>query len=79
MDTQYDLKTQLESITAERNHLHAELTDLKLQQLRQDVDDHERRIRPLEAGQIKANIIYGLFGGNTLLSFIALVKIFSNS
>ncbi len=41
--------------------------------------DFENRIRPLEAGQIKANTIYGLFAGNSLLSIIALVKIFSGT
>jgi len=74
-----DLEKELEQVKAERNKYHAELTDLKLAQLSKDIADHEARIRPLEAGQVKANTIYTLFAGNSLLSIIALVKIFSST
>lgn len=72
-----ELEKELADVKAERNKYHAELTDLRLKILEGGFQDHENRIRPLEAGQIKANTIYGLFAGNSLLSIIALVKIFA--
>lgn len=75
-DETEELREKLKVVTAERNKYHSELTDLKIHQLRIDVDDHEVRIRPLESGQVKANTIYALFAGNGLLSLIALFKIF---
>lgn len=72
-----ELKHQLAEITTERDKLHAELVDARLKSLEDTRIDHENRIRPLEAGQIKANTIYALFAGNGLLSIVALVKIFN--
>lgn len=74
-----ELEQELQATKLERNKLHAELVDLRLSNLETARQDFENRIRPLEAGQIKANTIYGLFAGNSLLSIIALVKIFSGT
>ena len=71
-----DLEGQLTAVTAERNRYHAELVDIRLKNLEDILKDHERRIRPLEDGQVKANTIYALFAGNGILSLIALFKIF---
>lgn len=73
-----DLETQIAAVTAERNRYHAELVDLRLTNLEKGHADHEERLRPVEAGQIKANTIYALFAGNGILSLIALFKIFVN-
>lgn len=75
--TREELEEELAQTRAERNRYHAQLTDFRLQALETTTKDHETRIRPLEDGQIKANVIYSLFAGNSLLSIIALVKIFS--
>ena len=72
------LETELEEVRAERNKYHAQLTDFRLNSLEKTTEDHEKRLRPLEDGQVKANTIYALFAGNSLLSIIALVKIFSS-
>ncbi len=71
-----DLENQLATVTTERNKYHAALVDIRLTNLEEGHADHERRLRPVEAGQIKANTIYALFAGNGLLSLIALFKIF---
>jgi uncharacterized coiled-coil DUF342 family protein len=70
------LAAELEEVRAERNKYHAQLTDFRLSALEKRTDDHETRIKPLEVGQVKANTIYTLFAGNSLLSIIALIKIF---
>ena len=72
-----ELRRQLAEVTTERNKLHAELVDARLKSLEDTREDHEKRIRPLEAGQIKAQTIYALFAGNGFLSIIALFKIFN--
>jgi len=71
-----DLEAQVTAVTAERNRYHAELVDLRLDALEKGHADHENRLRPVEAGQVKANTIYALFAGNGMLSLIALFKIF---
>jgi hypothetical protein len=72
-----DLQHKLEEAIAERDRYHAELIDMRLRAIEKVQSEHEKRIRPLEDGQIKAAAIYSLFAGNSLLSIIALVKIFS--
>jgi hypothetical protein len=72
-----ELKEQLKTITAERNQYHAALVDLRLKNVEDKQTDHENRIRPLEEGQVKANVIYSLFVGNGLLSIVALIKVFT--
>jgi len=71
---EYELREQLKEVTAERNELHAALVDLRLKTLEGIQLDHETRLRPLEAGQVKANVIYSLFTGNLLLTIV--LKIF---
>ncbi len=71
------LREELKAVIAERNKYHAAYTDLRLKNIETIQADHECRIRPLEEGQVKANVIYSLFIGNGLLSIIALFKVFS--
>lgn len=71
-----ELESQLAAVTAERDKYHTALVDLRLTALEEGHADHEKRLRPVEAGQVKANTIYALFAGNGLLSLIALFKIF---
>ncbi len=71
-----DLEAQVATVTAERNKYHAALVDLRLDTLEKGHADHENRLRPVEAGQVKANTIYALIAGNGMLSAIALFKIF---
>jgi predicted Zn-dependent protease len=71
-----ELRDQLKAVTAERNQYHAALVDLRLKNVEEKQADHECRLRPLEEGQVKANVIYSLFVGNGLLSIFALVKVF---
>lgn len=77
MSREEELENELNEVKAERNRYHAALVDLRLTSIENRQTDHENRIRPLEEGQVKANTIYTLFAGNSLLSIIALVKIFS--
>ena len=71
-----DLEAQVTAVTAERNKYHAALVDLRLDALEKGHADHENRLRPVEAGQVKANTIYALIAGNGILSAVALFKIF---
>ena len=71
-----ELEAQLASVTTERNKYHAALVDLRLTTAEEVLKDHEKRLRPLEESQVKANTIYALFAGNGILSLIALFKIF---
>ena len=75
-DSIEELQERLREVTQERNKYHAELVDMRLTRIEARQEDHEKRIRPLEDGQVKANTIYALFVGNGLLSIIALLKVF---
>lgn len=75
--TDEDLRNELKEVTAERDLYHTALIDLRLKNIEEKQNDHENRIRPLEEGQVKANVIYSLFIGNGLLSIIALLKVFT--
>jgi hypothetical protein len=77
MTREEELENELAEVKLERNKYHAALVDLRLCHIEATQTDHEKRIRPLEEGQVKANVIYSLFAGNSLLSIIALVKIFA--
>lgn len=75
MDTD-ELQHELENVRKERDSLRTALIELRVASLEQLTKDHEKRLRPLEDGQVKANTIYALFVGNGLLSIIALAEIF---
>ena len=68
------LKEELKAVVAERNRYHAELTDIKLAQLRADVDDHEQRIRALEIIATRSNVLYALATGGGIISIINLIR-----
>lgn len=77
-DTELNLlRDQLKILIAERDDLLSSLTDQRLTTLEVRIVDHEQRIRPLEAGQVKSQTIYSLFLGNGLLSVIVLFKLFT--
>jgi len=76
-DELIEAKAEAARYKKERDDLHNENIELKLSMLRTDVDDHEKRIRPLEAGQVKSNTIYALFAGNGILTIVALLKVFN--
>ena len=72
-----ELKERLKNVTAERNKYHAELTDLRLKSLEEGRDDHEGRLRAVETIGTRFNTLYAMFAGNSLMSIIALVKLFA--
>ncbi len=74
MSEEEKLREQIKHITAERNKYHTELTDLKLATLRQDVDDHETRIRTLETIATRSNVLYALATGGGLISIVTLFR-----
>ncbi len=73
------LRDELKTVIAERNKYHAELTDLKLAQLRADVNDHEKRLRAVETISTRSNVLYALATGGGLISIITLIQTFSNN
>lgn len=73
------LRDELKTVIAERNKYHAELTDLKLAQLRADVDDHEKRLRIVEIITTRSNVLYALATGGGLISIVTLIQTFSNN
>lgn len=73
------LREELKTVIAERNKYHAELTDLKLAQLRADVDDHEKRLRTVEVITTRSNVLYALATGGGLISIITLIQTFSSN
>ncbi len=77
MSREEELEKKLKEVTSERNHYHAQLTDLLLKQLRDDVDDHEKRIRIIEPIIIRSNILFALTTGGGLLSAIVLIREFA--
>lgn len=77
MSKEEELQNKLKEVIAERNRYHAELTDIKLKQLRTDVDDHETRIRTLETIATRSNVLYALATGGGLISIVTLVKTLS--
>jgi peptidoglycan hydrolase CwlO-like protein len=72
-----ELRDQLKAVTAERNKYHAELTDLRLKKIEDRQTDHEDRIRSMETIGTRFNTIYAMFAGNSLMSIIALIKLFA--
>lgn len=75
----HQLKEKLSTVTAERNQLHAALTDTRLTALENNDKDKEVRIRVLEGIGTRFNTIYALFAGNGLMSVIILVKLFAEA
>jgi len=69
-----ELRAQLKTVTAERNHLHAELTDLRLKAIEDRQDDHENRIRAVETISTRSNVLYALATGGGLISIITLIR-----
>lgn len=75
----HTLQETVAHLTAERNQLHASLTDHRLHALEKMGEDHETRLRIAEAIGTRFNTIYALFAGNGLMSVIILVKLFAES
>lgn len=72
-----ELREQLKEVTIERNRYHAELVDLRLNSLETKHSDHEKRLRDVESIGTRFNTIYAMFFGNSLMSVIALIKLFT--
>ena len=68
------LREQLQSTIAERNKLHALLTDQRLDVLEKSNGDHEKRIRIVEVVATKFNFLMALSIGGGGLSAIVLIR-----
>ena len=68
------LRHELETMRAERNSLHAQLTDSRLASLEKSRDTHETRIRIVEDVATKFNFLMSLSIGGGALSAIVLLK-----
>lgn len=75
MDETEELKTKLREMTLERNKLHAEYTDMRLHHLEGLLNDHERRMRPLEEAVTKFNFLLFLTLGGGLISAVNLIAL----
>ena len=73
-DTIQQLRSELETTRAERNSLHAQLTDSRLSALEKARDDHDKRIRTVEDVATKFNFLMSLSIGGGALSAIVLFK-----
>lgn len=65
-----ELRAQLQTVTAERNKYHTDLTDLRLKTLESNFDDHEKRLRDVEVIGTRFNTVYALFGANVLVAIL---------
>jgi phosphomevalonate kinase len=74
--TKEQLEHELEETRAERNRYHSQLTDLMLSSLRNDVNDHESRIRSLETVATRSNVLFALATGGGLISIVTLIRTF---
>jgi hypothetical protein len=72
--TIHELQTQLDATRAERNLLHAQLTDMRLDALEKQAGDHEKRIRSVEEVATKFNFLMALSIGGGAVSVFVLIR-----
>ena len=77
-DTQ-ELKHQLEKTQAQLATAQSQLIISQIATIATKVDDHERRLRPLEETNTKINLLLTLTVGGGALQFAALIYLFVRS
>lgn len=64
--------TEVDTLKQQVDQLTSQVVQLQLAELRKDVDDHEKRLRPVEEVATKFNLLLTLTFGGGLLSVINL-------
>ena len=65
----------LDQLRKENEYLRHELTNIRLATLETRVNDHDRRLRPIEEAVTKFNFLLFLTAGGGILSFINLTAL----
>lgn len=72
-----ELKHQLEKTQAQLANAQSQLVYSQLAAIQTRIDDHEKRLRPLEDTNSKINLLLALTMGGGLLQIAALIYLFS--